>query len=412
MTYFALLPQSAKSAIAGATFLALMSLLCAIIYTYINRKRTKSFYFNSVLFALSLVLVSLLSSASAANNNGFELNIPYFFLILFTAGLFIYSAFRIINEYKISRNSLSPLSVKQALDNLNSGICFSDENGRIVLINHIMSKLISSLTGSYPQTLEEIEAALKKAKAENDSEGTYHFNDGTVWKFKSLEISSPELSGFHQTYAQNISDLYEVNARLIEENEELKKTNEKTRIMLERLADRIREEETLKLKMQIHDDIGTSLIKISKIMQGDKEEDMAQQLSLLENAISFFSQNRATDSKTLSDTLNKADSMGVKLSISGELPKTEGANDLLFSAVYECLTNCVIHAKGNEVFVEINENGGSYLVDITNNGKAPDKPISEGGGLTSLRRKIEIAGGKMKIYSDEEFRLNIAIPKE
>ena len=409
MKYFAELSQSLRSAISGALFLAVMSLLCAVIYTFINRKRTKSFCFNCVLFTLSLALAALLSSASSLD---FSLNIPRIVLILFTAGLFVYSAFIIINEYKISRNSLSPLSVKQALDNLNSGICFSDENGRIVLINHTMSKLISSLTGNYPQTLDEIKAALEKAKNENDTEGAYHFKDGSVWKFTILDTGSSEFSGFHQTYAQNISDLYEVNTRLIEENEELKKTNKKTRIMLERLADRIREEETLRLKMQIHDEIGTSLIKISKIMQGDKSEDMQRQLSLLENAVSFFSQNRALKTKNLADAESKADSMGVKLNIKGELPKNEGAKDLLFSAVYECLTNCVIHAKGNEVFVEINESENSYNIDISNNGAPPDKPVSEGGGLTSLRRKTEAEGGKMSVFSDGQFILHLSIPKQ
>ena len=409
MTYFSLLSQSLKSAISGALFLAVMSLLCAIIYTFINRRQTKSFYLNSALFALSLALVALLSSMGDSTNH--SINIPYIAFILFTAALFAYSAFRIINEYKISRNSLSPLSVKQALDNLNSGICFSDESGRIVLINHTMSKLISSLTGNYPQTLHEIKAALESAKNENDAEGTYHFGNGSVWKFTILDISTPELAGFHQTYAQNISDLYEVNTRLIKENNELSKTNEKTKIMLERLADRIREEETLRLKMQIHDDIGTSLIKISKIMQGDKSEDMEQQLSLLENAVSFFSQNRAFKAKNLEDAVSKAASMGVKLNIKGELPSEEKAQDLLFSAVYECMTNCVIHARGNEVFVEINVSQDSYNIDITNNGAPPDKPIAEGGGLTSLRRKIEASGGDMSILTDKEFTLHLSIPK-
>ena len=58
--------------------------------------------------------------------------------------------------------------------------------------------------------------------------------------------------------------------------------------MYKRLADRIREQENLNLKMKIHDDIGTSLITISKIIDEGINEDIETQLTLLQNAVSYF----------------------------------------------------------------------------------------------------------------------------
>lgn len=44
-------------------------------------------------------------------------------------------------------------------------------------------------------------------------------------------------------------------------------------------------------------------------------------------------------------------------------------------------------------------NEGSYTVVIRNNGKPPEKEITEGGGLTNLRHRIENSGGKMTVQS-------------
>lgn len=55
--------------------------------------------------------------------------------------------------------------------------------------------------------------------------------------------------------------------------------------------------------------------------------------------------------------------------------------------------------------------GSSYTVMIRNNGKPPEKTITEGGGLTNLRRRIEKSGGKMTVQSLPEFSLVIDIPK-
>ena len=78
---------------------------------------------------------------------------------------------------------------------------------------------------------------------------------------------------------------------------------------------------------------------------------------------------------------------------------------LTAAALGECVTNCVRHAKGSRVTVAINEESGVYTVTITNDGEAPGGPIIEGGGLGSLRRRVESAGGGMKISHYPAFAL-------
>ena len=100
--------------------------------------------------------------------------------------------------------------------------------------------------------------------------------------------------------------------------------------------------------------------------------------------------------------------MAVK--IDGYLPRDTAAEALTVAAAKECVTNCIKHADGNEVYIRIAPRGERYDVTITNNGKIPTEPIKEGSGLSTLRRSIESSGGEMHISHNPRFALLITIP--
>ena len=95
----------------------------------------------------------------------------------------------------------------------------------------------------------------------------------------------------------------------------------------------------------------------------------------------------------------------------GELPKQERVAYLLTCAVRECVTNAVRYAEATELYVALEETETEATVTVTNNGKKPEGEIVEGGGLSTLRRRVERAGGKMTVQSQPDFRLRVAIPK-
>ena len=51
-------------------------------------------------------------------------------------------------------------------------------------------------------------------------------------------------------------------------------------------------------------------------------------------------------------------------------------------------------------------------VSLTNNGAVPKKKITEGGGLSMLRQRIEEAGGKMEVWSSPRFKLMLSLPEQ
>ena len=105
-----------------------------------------------------------------------------------------------------------------------------------------------------------------------------------------------------------------------------------------------------------------------------------------------------------------AQQLGVAVKIDGYLPRDTVAEELTVAAAKECVTNCIKHADGNEVYIRIAQRGERYDVTITNNGKIPTEPIKEGSGLSTLRRSIESSGGEMHISHNPRFALLITIP--
>ncbi|MGN0379651.1 MAG: sensor histidine kinase [Butyrivibrio sp.] len=308
---------------------------------------------------------------------------------------------------------LSPYAIKEATDDLTSGICFADSMGRIVLCNRLMGELSSMLMGSYPQTSEELERALNMPGTGNveiipGEPALHRFNDGRVWHFFSTEMQN----GFVQITAQDVTELHEANERLQKENEELREVNLKLRKMYERLAARIREQETLELKMRIHDNIGASLIAISEALGSDSDENPEEQLEILQEAVGYLADELPATDGTFEALRQKAASMKVSLSLDGVMPQNIRLQSLIVSAVRECVTNCVNHANGNRVRVEIADHFDIYTVTITNNGEVPRHRIVEGGGLSTLRKSIEASGGEMYISQSPEFALIINLPKK
>ena len=96
----------------------------------------------------------------------------------------------------------------------------------------------------------------------------------------------------------------------------------------------------------------------------------------------------------------------------GKLPDDESTAYLLTCAVRECVTNAVRYADASELYAVFTEDEGFATVTITNNGKLPESEIIEGGGLSTLRRRVERAGGSMSVQSFPKFQLTVTVPTE
>ena len=409
MTAFSLIGAESQYLLVGLLFLAAMCELALCLYQQLCRSGRGRRITDGALFLAALALCA--HTMTAARYRGYHAALPWAAVPLAAALLIVRAVAGMRRAYRESREKLSPSSVKQALDNLNSGVLFADETGKAVLVNRTMGMLADTLTGSYPQTSGELESALQEPHQNSgverisDSPALYRFPNGRIWRFQTIPLREPELSGFTQTSAQDMTELYETNAQLERDNAALRVAIAKLLDMKQRLTDMIPKQEALNLKIRIHDEIGTSLIALSKLAVEGNQADTDAQLKILEHALIPFGSERAVIPGTFEATQRQASEMNVSLMFDGFVPPNEDMERLISAAALECVTNCVHHAKGGSVMVKISERKGVYTVIITNDGEPPKAPIVEGGGLSALRGNVESAGGEMHLSHAPRFTL-------
>ena len=230
-----------------------------------------------------------------------------------------------------------------------------------------------------------------------------------MYRFCSNELNGENLSGYVQLSAFDETEIYEVNVRLEKNNEELELVNRRLQIMYDRMADDVREKESLDLKVWLHDTIGSSLLTIQDLKNSSSKE-TKKKINDLKEAVGMLSANRCTSAGTFEDARQKAEQLGVKVTLNGLIPAETNAEQLISAAVRECVTNCIRHAKGDAVYVETAAQSGTLRVEITNSGEPPRGTIVEGSGLSSLRRSVEAFGGVMHVSHSPVFSLVIYLP--
>lgn len=303
-------------------------------------------------------------------------------------------------------------AIKESFDRLPTGVCFFDRTGSIVLCNRRMYQLSRFLLDSDMQYLGEVQEALSAPTGGvvriPDIDNTYRFPDKTVWRFEKTEVTDRYGVSYIQLTAADVTDLQRALVQLTVDSKKLQEDAEKLKQLSDNAGALAREKELLDAKSAMHDGLAACITLTKQYITGEFDGmDAGVVCREWEKVIAFRDTIRLPARKKL---LDSAKASGVTVRIRGQEP-TDGEAELLYTAMQVCLNNAIQYAKATEISANIWENEGSYTVVIRNNGKPPEKEITEGGGLTNLRHKIENSGGKMTVQSLPEFSLVIEIPK-
>lgn len=412
MNAFSALPALWQTIIPLTFFFEAVLELGLFLYQILRSKRPMRSLPCALIFAaLITLLFSVTQGDPDEGKDAFLLGAPWMIFIIVIALTAIHFAIALPREYRRRKHELSPFSIKEATDKLPMGICFADPDGRIILCNNRMRRLSFALSGHELQIAEDFEKSLVQPDKPVTVKGDcYILPDRTVWQFRTQNITVDGDNRWQQMTAHNVTELYNGNARQAEINRELKEVNLKLQKMYERMADDIKEKESLDLKIHIHDTIGRSLLTIRDIIESG--EDTNKKLEVLQEAIAVLTSDRVAPHGTMDEVIETAKALGVTVRTEGYLPPDSVAEEITVAAAKECVTNCIKHAGGSEVYIRIAERNDLYNITITNNGAIPTEPIREGSGLSSLRRSIESAGGEMHTAYKPRFALLITLSGE
>ncbi len=196
---------------------------------------------------------------------------------------------------------------------------------------------------------------------------------------------------------------------LEEKNKELEKQNERLRVLNESITDMTIEDEILKTRIKIHDELGNCIATARHYLAGEGG-DRSDVLMKFRNNVSLLDgNNKGVRPSDLETVLRAAKDVGVAVNIDGEIHEGYKTRKIIAAALRECIANTFKHAKGDEVFVKCADDGGLIKISISNNGNPPEKEIVESGGLLNLRHLVERSSGTMKVESKPGFLLTITL---
>ena len=330
------------------------------------------------------------------------------------------------------KKNTSAKMIKKAIDSYPGGLCFSALDGRVILVNEKMNKLVLELTGhtilNAKAAWEELATFANNGKAEkltqswlpkepDNENGSTHqqlffrFSDSSVWRFELRFLDSNTV----QIEAAEITELYRFSEELYKNTIRLQEMQKRQKALLDSIAEINLNKEILAAKMHIHDELGHCLLATTKAITEDSLAENADTLrkswnSTIHNFSNISTVWTAPDSSLQSELMQVAELIGCKVIFFGKQPTQRKALQLLYAAIREALTNAVRHADATVLTVKIEQDEKSYHIEISNNGSVSVSIITEGNGLSALRQRLEQEGASLEVCCSSGVSLLVDIP--
>ena len=310
------------------------------------------------------------------------------------------------SDFKYRKKHLTPDAIRQTVDLLPAGICISDEKGTVLLSNLKMNAICRELTG---HMLSDANRFAAQIEAEGEKQNNRYFvklQSGTVCQFEQSALTESGRE-YNCLTAVDVTERYRVTEELKAKNAHLQEIKRRMQAVSDLSGDMFVAQEEAAARAALHNQLGQVLLMGRHYLEHPAETDANLVYITTTQMNSFllgeYKEPTGQKDDLLTEVLWMARSIGVTVEINGSLPEHASARTILAHAIQECAANCVKHAKGDRLMVTISDKE----IVITNNGKPPKGEIAESGGLLSLRRSVEEAGGTMTVKSQPEFMLTI-----
>lgn len=340
-------------------------------------------------FILLLIIIIELLNMHYIDNNKFNT-----ILFLISIILALYIGINIIYERIIKKESLSILSVKNAIDLSDNGIMFLNDKGNIILINVVMKDILKeyNINDNYIDNLKE-----KEIKEIHNEHILKCLN--RVWQLK--------INNNKEIIALDITDIYKIQEKTKNQNIEIEENNKKILKTLNNIEEVEKEKKLIKIKNEFHDILGHRLSLFGEYLKQDninKEEIKF----MLDNLFEQFTTLKSPE-ENLKKLIEVYKVFNINISIIGKLPKNKEVGETFFEIIREAVTNAIIHANSKNIKVVITNSLEKTEMLITNDGIKPNNFINENEGIKGMRRKLKEIGGILIIENEDEFILKIII---
>jgi signal transduction histidine kinase len=319
------------------------------------------------------------------------------------------------SDARFAKKRPSPDSVKEALDDLPVGVCFIAENGTVTLSNLKMNEWCHQLTR---QPLADGNAFLRELEASGERRGEQlllRLSESCVLLFTQSQI---EANGkrYRQLTAADMTEQYRVTAFLEERNAKLRDLTLRMKAYSVEQTELVMRRESLAARVAVHDGLGHALLRTKQYLEHPDPAEAAALYRLLREtndhlgAAASAGEEQQTD--PLEHALHLAKSIGVNVTVTGDLPRDAAGRRISGQAIRECAMNAVKHAGGDEMRVSFSDTPEALTVTLITNGAPAAGPVPLRGGLRSLNDAAFAAGGSMDVRPSPVFTVTLRLPKK
>lgn len=315
---------------------------------------------------------------------------------------------RVLRRYRETR--LTPDTIRQTVDLLPTGLVVSEPDGTVLLANLSMTELCRKLTGELLSDAGRFWQYVE-SKSEN---GLIRTADGETSQFQK-SLFTLDGKDYDQITAADMTEQYRVTEELSQKNLHLKEVQDRMKTVAAKERSLVADREIMQARMTVHDRMGAVLLSGKYYLdhpENVKEDELLRLLEFSNHFLLGEVEQPENKSDPMQEAILTAKRIGVAVEIFGEFPKGETAKRILAQAVDQCAANTARHAGGDLLSVALTESGEQITASFSNNGRAPEGPITETGGLAVLRKTVEAADGSMTVQNEPVFLLTITIPKQ
>ena len=325
------------------------------------------------------------------------------------AVLLLFLILLILDDQRYRSSHLTPDAIRETVDLLPEGLCISAPDGTILLSNLQMNAICRTMTGGMLSDAARFRQAIETNAEKQNEETLIRTSEGKTWRFSQEQLTEEE-SQYDLMTATEVTAQYKIIEELREKNERLKDIQQRMKAVSDLSGDMFVAQEEMDARVALHNQLGQVLLMGRHYLAHPENTDVGRIYLATSQMNSFLLGEVQRPGDAMEDemelALSLAGSIGVSVKITGEPPLDHGSRKLLADAIRECAANTVKHAGGDMVFVEID---GRTAI-LSNNGSSPKGPITESGGLLTLRQRTEAAGGTMAVQSQPAFSLMICFP--
>ena len=408
---------------AGLALLVIASLVILLIALDLSVEAILTLRVSGlVLLSALLVAAALLPAQVVAELGTGHMHVATYFLSMPLFGFIAYLLLLLLLEGALARKlsilkkeQLGVNSVKESVDNLPDGICFSKLDGTPLLVNRQMQEISYQVFGKKLVNdllcARDIEANRIKPRTKIlQREPLIVESNSKVWQIKIIHHGLVK-----ETLAYDIT----LEWALYEEIEKMTRANQRMNAELkayrEKIGEYTRQKETLQAKIKIHDRLGQALIYFRRYLEkAEKTPEDRRRLETLWGECLLLFGNEEEPVKVASawdKFITTAGAIGVDVMVEGEVPESKEDQALLVELVHEALNNAIRHGHAKKIWITLKDQGPTFTCCIKNDGDLPTGPVEEKGGLKNMRQRLAYYDGSLAVRRESLFELDLSWTK-